>query len=185
MARGRPSKKQQILDSARALFTELGYQGTTIDLVVQRAGVSKPTVYSHFPSKQVLWQAMLEQALEASERQRGAIDAGDDGIAAVLEAFAQQAGQPEMLAIHRIMLGERHKMAPEAWRLFEDFEQRLERWCARQLGDRGASLDGDRGFVLLALCREGILQPALRGREGPPRERLAALIRHAIGSIRQ
>jgi AcrR family transcriptional regulator len=42
--------------------------------VVQSAGVSKPTVYSHFPSKQALWQAMLEQAIAASEAQRATLD---------------------------------------------------------------------------------------------------------------
>ncbi|MFC6671979.1 TetR/AcrR family transcriptional regulator [Marinobacterium aestuariivivens] len=167
MARGRPSKKQQILDSARQLFSELGYQGTTVDLVVQTAGVSKPTVYSHFPSKQVLWQAMLEQAIEQSERQRAAIARSDgDWVDAILSAFGQLAAQPEMLAIYRIMLGERHKMAPEALQLFDDFERRLESWCDHLLETEGLRPDQERRFVLLALCREGCCSPRCVDRKG-------------------
>ena len=66
MARGRPSKRQHIIDTAQSLFAELGYQGTSIDLVVQTAAVSKPTVYSNFPTKQVLWASVLEQVSEHS-----------------------------------------------------------------------------------------------------------------------
>jgi AcrR family transcriptional regulator len=186
MARGRPSKKQLILDTAQRLFSERGYQGTTIDLVVQSAGVSKPTVYSHFPSKQALWQAMLEQAIEQSERQRAAIMRSDGNwVEAILAAFGQLAAQPEMLAIFRIMLGEHHKMVPEALQLFDDFERRLESWCDHLLETEGIRLDQDRRFVLLALCREGILQPALRQRQGLPANRLKALIRNAIDGYQE
>jgi AcrR family transcriptional regulator len=184
MARGRPSKKQLILDTAQRLFSERGYQGTTIDLVVQSAGVSKPTVYSHFPSKQALWQAMLEQAIEQSERQRAAIMRSDGNwVEAILAAFGQLAAQPEMLAIFRIMLGEHHKMAPEALQLFDDFERRLESWCDHLVETEGICLDQNRRFVLLALCREGVLQPALRGQQGPPAQRLCAVICQAMGIL--
>ncbi|NVK40277.1 MAG: TetR/AcrR family transcriptional regulator [Oceanospirillaceae bacterium] len=184
MARGRPSKKQQILDSARALFIERGYQGTTVDLVVQQAGVSKPTVYSHFASKQVLWQAMLEQTIEAAEQQRNAIDAAvDDWLGAILEAYRLLAAQPEMLAVYRIMLGERHKMESGAWQLFDTFEQGLERWCGSVLEAHQAGLDDGQRFVLRALCREGILQPAMRDQEGPDTVRLRALIARAVGVL--
>ncbi len=185
MARGRPSKKQLILDTAQRLFCERGYQGTTIDLVVQSAGVSKPTVYSHFPSKQALWQATLEQAIAASEQLRAelAIDASG-WCELLLRGFAQLAQQPQMLAIYRIMLGEEHKMEAESRALFAAFEDGLERWCERVLRAQSVTLDAQQRFVLRALCREGILQPALRQRPGAEIEDLAVLIRRAVGALR-
>ncbi|MEM7258491.1 MAG: helix-turn-helix domain-containing protein [Pseudomonadota bacterium] len=56
---GRPSRQGQNLRAGRSLFVELGYQGTSIELVVLRAGVSKPTVYNHYPTRQVMLEEML------------------------------------------------------------------------------------------------------------------------------
>ncbi|WP_157487876.1 TetR/AcrR family transcriptional regulator, partial [Grimontia celer] len=67
MARGRPSKKGLIAETALTLFQVLGYQATSIDQVVLEAGVSKPTVYSNYPSKLSLWQEVLRQIIERSE----------------------------------------------------------------------------------------------------------------------
>ncbi len=183
MARGRPSKKQQILDTAQRLFSERGYQGTTVDLVVQSAGVSKPTVYSHFPSKQALWQAMLEQAIDTSERQRAQLDTHRPSWRRLIpEAFSQLAQQPEMLAIYRIMLGEQHKMEPHSRQLFTAFEQRLELWCDRVLEHQGVNLDATQRFILRALCREGVLQPALSQHPALPLAQLETVITQALGA---
>ncbi len=60
--RGRPkstSKKTQIYHAASNLFLEHGYDGVSMDLVAERAGVSKQTVYSHFASKETLFSACI------------------------------------------------------------------------------------------------------------------------------
>ena len=54
------SKKQHIIESALPLFLENGFKGTSIDLVVRASGVSKPTVYNHFPDKSALMLAVLQ-----------------------------------------------------------------------------------------------------------------------------
>lgn len=56
--RGRPrdaSKNISILEAASDLFLEQGFEGTSMDKVARRAGVSKQTVYSHFESKEQLF----------------------------------------------------------------------------------------------------------------------------------
>jgi AcrR family transcriptional regulator len=45
------SKKDHIAAAALPLFLENGFKGTSIDMVVRVSGVSKPTVYNHFPDK--------------------------------------------------------------------------------------------------------------------------------------
>jgi TetR/AcrR family transcriptional regulator, mexJK operon transcriptional repressor len=50
-------KAKQILDGARSAFHELGYEGTSVDEIARRAGVSKPTLYTHFGDKQALFAA--------------------------------------------------------------------------------------------------------------------------------
>ena len=53
------SKKDYIAASALPLFLENGFKGTSVDMVVRLSGVSKPTVYNHFPDKAALMMAVL------------------------------------------------------------------------------------------------------------------------------
>ncbi len=51
----------RLLDAASELFYEEGFAPTAIDRIVERSGVSKPTLYVHFPSKDALLVAALER----------------------------------------------------------------------------------------------------------------------------
>ena len=65
---GRLPKSQrrvQVLDAARAVFVESGYYAAGMDDIAERAGVSKPVLYQHFSSKQDLYLALLDSALES------------------------------------------------------------------------------------------------------------------------
>ncbi|MET0747123.1 MAG: TetR/AcrR family transcriptional regulator [Rhizobium sp.] len=63
--RGRPrtesdeSRRTKILAEARDIFNELGYAGTTMDLVAMRCKISKQTLYQLFDSKTELFMAMI------------------------------------------------------------------------------------------------------------------------------
>jgi len=52
-------KKNHIAEVALPLFLEHGFKATSIDLVVKQSGVSKPTVYNHFPDKSALFIEVL------------------------------------------------------------------------------------------------------------------------------
>ncbi|MHB1738486.1 MAG: TetR/AcrR family transcriptional regulator [Actinomycetes bacterium] len=53
--------KARLLDAASELFYEEGFAPTAVDKIVERSGVSKPTLYVHFPSKDALLVAALER----------------------------------------------------------------------------------------------------------------------------
>lgn len=57
-------KTAAILAGAMQVFLEQGYVGTTMDRVAAAAGVSKPTVYSHFHDKETLFNALIEQCVQ-------------------------------------------------------------------------------------------------------------------------
>ena len=60
--RGRPANLalgQTIVDAARELFVELGFQATTLDKVAQRAKISKLSIYRHFENKEALFSAAI------------------------------------------------------------------------------------------------------------------------------
>ena len=49
-----------ILAEARRLFTERGFEATSIDEIAEAAGVAKGAVYHHFTSKEAVFQRVLE-----------------------------------------------------------------------------------------------------------------------------
>jgi len=52
-------KRRQILTAAENIFLAQGFEKTSMDLVAEQAEVSKPTVYSHFSSKEELFAAVV------------------------------------------------------------------------------------------------------------------------------
>jgi AcrR family transcriptional regulator len=53
--------KEKIVEAASDLFFEQGYQATTIDHVIDRSGVSRPTLYTHFKTKEELCVEYLKE----------------------------------------------------------------------------------------------------------------------------
>jgi TetR/AcrR family transcriptional repressor of mexJK operon len=58
----RIDKRRQILEVARRLFLENGYEGTSMEAIQRAVGGSKATLYAHFPSKERLFEVALEGA---------------------------------------------------------------------------------------------------------------------------
>lgn len=56
--RRKEAKKDVILKAAYRVFLENGFSGATTDMIQARAGVSKSTLYSHFSSKEELFEAV-------------------------------------------------------------------------------------------------------------------------------
>lgn len=56
----RSARRAQLLDVALAVFVEQGYHAASMDEIAERAGVSKPVLYQHFPGKLELYLALLE-----------------------------------------------------------------------------------------------------------------------------
>ncbi|SFD73327.1 TetR/AcrR family transcriptional regulator [Paracidovorax konjaci] len=62
-------KREAIVQAAIAEFREHGFTGTSMDRVAAAADVSKRTVYNHFPSKDELFAAILDQLWSRSQSQ--------------------------------------------------------------------------------------------------------------------
>ena len=59
------SKRRQILDGARKVFMDLGFDGASMNEIARAAGVSKGTLYVYFTDKSRLFEAIVEdEALE-------------------------------------------------------------------------------------------------------------------------
>jgi AcrR family transcriptional regulator len=58
----RPARRRQLLGAAREIFVAQGYHAAAMDEIAERAGVSKPVLYQHFPSKLELYLALLDES---------------------------------------------------------------------------------------------------------------------------
>lgn len=58
-------RRHQLINVARSIFAERGYDGTAIEEVALRAGVSKPVVYEHFGGKEGLYAVVVDREMTA------------------------------------------------------------------------------------------------------------------------
>src|SRR4051812_39380895 len=74
-------RKQQLLDSAAALFAERGYAETRVIDIVKRAGVAKGLFYWYFENKEALFRELVEvNRLALRRAQAKAMDAEEEPL---------------------------------------------------------------------------------------------------------
>jgi AcrR family transcriptional regulator len=61
----RSARRQQLLAAAQEVFVANGYHSAAMDDIAERAGVSKPVLYQHFPGKLDLYLALLDAQADA------------------------------------------------------------------------------------------------------------------------
>jgi TetR/AcrR family transcriptional regulator, mexJK operon transcriptional repressor len=106
-------KSEPIIASAKKLFLERGYDGTSLDDVAAASGVSKTTVYSNFQDKETLFARVLDQATSRAEAIHAELHAplvGDGPVEDRLREFGRRllAGvlQPDVVALRRLAITE-------------------------------------------------------------------------------
>lgn len=108
-----PSTRERILDAALNIFSTRGYHDTRMDEIVQEAGTSKGSIYFHFPNKEKLFIALVDQFADLIERRaREAIAQEKQGMArvqaalkAVLDTFGKYRRPAKILLVQAVGLG--------------------------------------------------------------------------------
>jgi AcrR family transcriptional regulator len=90
--RQRQLREEMILDAAQKLISEQGYEGTNMDEIATTVGISKPTLYQHFSSKEEIAAQVIartvrmgEEDLKNSEPSLPAIERLEYGLRRSLE----------------------------------------------------------------------------------------------------
>src|ERR1700736_3231000 len=87
----RHERRRQLLDAALEVFVSQGYHAAAMDEIAERAGVSKPVLYQHFPGKLELYLALLDESVEAlTDTVRAALASTTDNkqrVSATFTAF--------------------------------------------------------------------------------------------------
>ncbi|MHA6324682.1 TetR/AcrR family transcriptional regulator [Roseivivax sp. CAU 1753] len=116
-------KYEQVIDGARDVFLRDGFDGASVDDIARAAGVSKATLYSYFPDKQLLFMEVArkqcqEQADEAIMHLDRSLDTEDLFVNAG-KAFLDIAFSPMAIENFRMCVSEATRfpdLAEEFWR---------------------------------------------------------------------
>lgn len=124
---GRPTKeealqrREQLLVEATRVFLSYGYGLTSIDVLAQEAHVAKRTIYQHFGGKAELFGAVIRRLSDRIFEPFPDLTTDARDPEQVLTAFAQkllmQVTSPEVIGVHRVVIGEAHQF-PELAQLF-------------------------------------------------------------------
>lgn len=123
--RGRPrdpERLQRILNAAARQFHEQGLPNTSMDAIAAEAGVSKMTVYSHFPSKEALFiAAVASRSAELMGSEMPSMDPlkPKQALMAIGRAFLRLIRDDQVVQHHRILFGLRDAH-PEVRQAFHD-----------------------------------------------------------------
>ena len=58
------AKYRALLDTAEAQFGALGFKKANVDVIAERAGISKPLVYRYFGDKRGLFELVVDRVLK-------------------------------------------------------------------------------------------------------------------------
>ena len=87
----RQARRLQLLAAAREVFVAQGYHAAAMDDIAERAGVSKPVLYQHFPGKLDLYLALLdigrEQLVASVKQALDATSANKSRVQGVVAAY--------------------------------------------------------------------------------------------------
>jgi AcrR family transcriptional regulator len=125
------ARREEILETATALFAEQGFSDAVTQSLVERLGVGKGTLYRHFSSKRELFLAATDRVMRKMQDQVTANVAGiedgleriERGIATFLQFFADHPSFVELLIQERAYFKDRKRPT-----YFEHREVNVQRW---------------------------------------------------------
>lgn len=122
---GRPKdleKRAAILEAAKNLFPENGFEGTSMDAIAASAGVSKLTVYSHFKDKETLFvEAVRVKCAQQMPLELFDVDASGslrEPLLMIARAFFRLITESQAISLHRLLTsgaGSSSKLAQMFW----------------------------------------------------------------------
>jgi AcrR family transcriptional regulator len=115
-------RRQQLFDVARERFSQQGFHATSMDEIAEAAGVTKPVLYQHFPSKRALYVELLEdtgrQLLTVLADATGRAGSGRERVELGFRAYFEFAVGNR--AAFRLLLGTSMRNDPEFARIVEE-----------------------------------------------------------------
>lgn len=171
----RGPKRQQLIDGAYKVFIEHGFEGASVDEIARAAGASKATLYSYFPDKRQLFEAVVQSRCS---RQRtvicGDVPGGtiEEKLRRMAHTFASFLYSPDAQEMFRVCIAEAGRFPDIGRAFYEAGPEQARALLVEFFG--GAASRGDLAIddpviaadQFAALCKTGGFLRALLG--APP-----------------
>jgi AcrR family transcriptional regulator len=113
----RMATRERILQAALQVFAEKGYHRGAVDDIVRVSRTSKGAVYHHFPNKEALFLALIDElsaclataVTGAIQTSRGAVGKVEAALRAGLQTFAQHRELARILLLEPVTLGKAYE----------------------------------------------------------------------------
>ncbi len=167
---GRPSREQselrnqELLDRALDLFLERGFEGTTIEAIVDSVGMARRTVYARYGDKITLFKAALQRAIDdwvvpAEQLRAAEAEAFEDTLLNVARLMVASALSPSAMRLTRIAHAEVIRM-PEIGAYLAERTERVSLAYLTELFRRKLTLSSaeDAALAFMLLVVDGAFQ---------------------------
>ena len=100
--------KQRILDKALELFSKEGYDAVSVGQIAAAVGIKAPSIYNHFPSKQAIFDAIVESTAAQYARETGQIAIHVQDVAQDIPLFSEVTEEALLEKVRQIFLYSLH-----------------------------------------------------------------------------
>jgi AcrR family transcriptional regulator len=184
-------KRRTIIDGARRVFFDKGFDGASMDEIARTSGVSKATIYSYFAGKVELFQALVEVDRRKSAERLFEYDPADADVESLLkrigESFMAMMVSPEHIRLIRMVIGAAEQFPAIGRTFFEagpcQGGRRLADLLARQTALGHLKVDDFElaAFQFFNLCQGNLVKGLLFGTQRPPtQDELRATVDAAV-----
>lgn len=188
-----PAKREQILDGAKRVFMEQGFEAASMNDITRAAGVSKGTIYVYFENKEDLFEDMIErERRKLTETVRHVLDANQPLDLTLREfgmLFAAHVTADHTIRAMRMVIAANHRLPKLCSNFFSASSINpvsvLQSYLDRQVAAGVLACDdtGHAAKQFIELTTVGLFKPRIFGtmEEAPPK---AAIEKNVASAIR-
>ncbi len=181
------SKRRQIVDGARKVFMNLGFDGASMGEIARAAGVSKGTLYVYFTDKNQLFEAIVDY-VSAQEQLKAAfnLDPSRDATTTLSEfgqTYIRLLCRPEGGSAIRTVMAIAERMPDVGQRYYEHVLQstikRLAAYLDVQVSNNALKIDSTElaAAQFMMMCQATLFQPYIfQARPAPSSEQIGRVV---------
>jgi AcrR family transcriptional regulator len=183
------AKRHQIMDGARRVFMDLGFDGASMNEIARAAGVSKGTLYVYFADKSSLFEAIVEQESLAHGKTSFSFDPAENVETVLLDfgrAYIEIVCRPDGGSAVRTVMAIAERMPDVGRRFYENVialtMRRLADYLAARVKANELKIDDCElaAAQFMMMCQATLFQPYIfQAKPAPTPAQIAIVVESA------
>ena len=158
--RAREQRRAAVLNVARRIFADKGYHATSIDDIIEAAGIARGTFYLYFESKRAIFDELLDELFTTLQAQVRRIEVGPNALPPVEQMNATVDRVMQTLADNRDMP---RILLREAVGIDDEFDVKLEQFYGRIEKMLTSAVQTGQEMKLVRPCDAGMVARCILG----------------------